>query len=145
MPAAVSLDRDLIVERYRENRARSRALFDLVADEAYYSRPIALRHPLVFYEGHLPGFSFNTLVKKGLGGSSIDARLEDLFARGIDPHEAAASASSAGAWPSRDDVRAFADEADRRVIEVLRTADLDRPGDPLLDRGEAVFAVIEHE
>ena len=44
---------------------RSRALFDLLADEAYYSRPIALRHPIVFYEGHLPAFSFNTLVKKG--------------------------------------------------------------------------------
>ena len=72
---------------YRRNRARSRALFDLLADEAYYSQPIALRHPIVFYEGHLPGFSFNTLVKKALGRPSIDPRLETLFARGIDPHE----------------------------------------------------------
>ena len=30
-----------------------------------YSRPIDLRHPIVFYEGHLPAFSFNTLVKTG--------------------------------------------------------------------------------
>src|SRR5579862_7885277 len=108
MPTAVGLDRDLVIERYRENRARSRALFDLVADEAYYARPISLRHPLVFYEGHLPGFSFNTLVKKALGGSSIDARLERLFARGIDPHEASGSQSGVAAWPSRDEVRAFA-------------------------------------
>jgi ergothioneine biosynthesis protein EgtB len=64
-------------------------LFDMLAEEAYYSRPIALRHPIVFYEGHLPGFSFNTLVKKGLGLPSIDTRLETLFARGIDPHESA--------------------------------------------------------
>ena len=62
----------------QKNRARSRALFDLIADEAYYSQPIALRHPIVFYEGHLPGFSFNTLVKKALGRPSIDARLETL-------------------------------------------------------------------
>ena len=61
---------------YRENRARSRALFDLLAPEAYYQRPIALRHPIVFYEGHLPAFSFNTLVKRGLGRPGIDARLE---------------------------------------------------------------------
>ena len=83
------------VERYRRNRARSRQLFTLLSDEAYYDQPIALRHPIVFYEGHLPGFSFNTLVKKALGGSSIDARLEDLFARGIDPHESAAARSQA--------------------------------------------------
>ena len=46
-----------------------------------------LRNPIVFYQGHLPAFSFNTLVKKGLGRPGFDARLEDLFARGIDPHE----------------------------------------------------------
>ena len=64
-------------------------LFDLLADEAYYSQPIALRHPIVFYEGHLPAFSFNTLVKRALGGPSIDPRLEQLFARGIDPRRSA--------------------------------------------------------
>ena len=42
---------------YRRNRTRSRALFDMLTDDAYYSQPIALRHPIVFYEGHLPGFS----------------------------------------------------------------------------------------
>ena len=77
---------------YRRNRARSRALFDILTDDAYYSQPIALRHPIVFYEGHLPGFSFNTLVKKALGRPGIDARLEALFARGIDPHESGAAA-----------------------------------------------------
>src|SRR5205809_3898083 len=79
------LDRDALIAWYRRNRERSRALFDLLTDEAYYSQPIALRHPIVFYAGHLPAFSFNTLVKRGLGCSSIDERLETLFARGIDP------------------------------------------------------------
>ena len=82
----MGFDRSAAADWYRRNRARSRALFDLLAEEAYYSQPIALRHPIVFYEGHLPGFSFNALVKKGLGRPSIDANLEALFARGIDPH-----------------------------------------------------------
>jgi ergothioneine biosynthesis protein EgtB len=140
--------------------ARPRAIFDLLVEDAYYSQPIALRHPIVFYEGHLPGFSFNTLVKKGLGRPSIDARLEALFARGIDPHEAqtgtagaggagqAGQAGGAGAsnpWPLRDEVHRFADEADRQVIDALLHADVDRPGDPLLDRAEAVFTILEHE
>src|SRR3954463_6994093 len=76
-----------LLQRYRRNRQRTREIFNLLSDEAYYSQPITLRHPIVFYEGHLPGFSFNTLVKKGLGGTSIDRRLEGLFARGIDPAE----------------------------------------------------------
>ena len=129
---------------YLKNRSRSRRLFDLIVDEAYYSRPIALRNPIVFYEGHLPAFSFNTLVKKALGGPGIDARLEDLFARGIDPEEA--DRSSRGAeWPDRAAVRAFAEEADRRVLDALAREPLDRPGHPLLDRREAVFAILEHE
>ena len=59
--------RPALIDWYVRNRARSKGLFDLVSEEAYYSRPIALRHPIVFYEGHLPAFSFNTLVKRGLG------------------------------------------------------------------------------
>ena len=75
-PARAALDRHALVAWYRENRDRSRALFDLLTEEAYYSRPIALRHPIVFYEGHLPGFSFNTLVKRTLGLPGIDAGFE---------------------------------------------------------------------
>jgi iron(II)-dependent oxidoreductase len=146
---AVLPSRAVLLERYRRNRERSHRLFAVLSEDSYYSQPIALRHPVVFYEGHLPGFSFNTLVKKALGRPSIDARLEQLFARGIDPHESTAarppSPGSQGQWPSREVVRAFAEEADRLVIDALQHADIERPGHPLLDRGEAVFAILEHE
>jgi iron(II)-dependent oxidoreductase len=151
----MAFDRPAAAAWYRRNRARSREIFDLLTEQTYYSRPIALRHPIVFYDGHLPGFSFNTLVKKGLGQPSIDPRLETLFARGIDPHETqvagtegAGRAGRAGrddGWPTRDEVRAFADEADRQVIDAILHADVDRPGHPLLDRAEAVFTILEHE
>src|SRR6202049_4532620 len=141
--------RPMLLDWYRRNRDRTRMLFDLISDEAYYSRPISLRHPIVFYEGHLPGFSFNTLVKKALGRASIDERLEALFARGIDPHESAAGSAATrdhrDLWPSRKAVHAFAHEAARAVIDALTHAHLDRPGHPLLDHAEAVFAILEHE
>src|SRR2546425_10899014 len=118
------LDRPALVAWYHRNRARSRALFDMLADEAYYSQPIALRHPIVFYEGHLPAFSFNTLVKRGLGRHSIDAPLEALFARGIDPHESSGHDATPvhdtqAEWPTRDAVRRFAAEADGQVLDAL--------------------------
>jgi ergothioneine biosynthesis protein EgtB len=139
------VNREAAIRRYRRNRERSRALFEMIADEVYYSRPIDLRHPIVFYEGHLPAFSLNTLVKRGLGQEGIDARLEQLFARGIDPHPGENRGGAIGGWPDRTAVRAFADEADRRVLDALTNADLERPGVPLLDRAEAVFSILEHE
>ena len=137
-----------LLERYRRNRARTRELFDLLTDDAWYSQPVALRHPIVFYEGHLPGFSFNTLVRKALGGRSIDPRFEDLFARGIDPDEAAGSDSTQSRqarWPSRREVAAFVEEADRRVLDAIVNAGIEQEGHPYLDRAEAVFAILEHE
>jgi iron(II)-dependent oxidoreductase len=134
------------IERYQRLRQRSGQIFGLLSDAAYYSRPIALRHPIVFYDGHLTAFAFNTLVKRALGRPGIDERLERLFARGIDPHEqGAGGAEAADAWPSRETVRQFNGEAERQVAEALGRDDLSRPGHPLLDRAEAVFAILEHE
>src|SRR5262249_28262934 len=131
----------------RRNRARSKAIFDLIVEDAYYERPISLRHPIVFYEGHLPAFSFDTLVKRGLGKPSIDRHFETLFARGIDPHESAAGSleNGRGGWPTRAALQQFAEEADRQVLDALADADLDQPGHPLMDRAEAVFTILEHE
>src|SRR5262245_38439618 len=137
----MAIDREAVLSWYRRNRERSSALFELLTAESLYSQPISLRHPVIFYVGHLPAFSFNTLVKRGLGRPSIDARLEVLFARGIDPDptddvnpKADAPTKRPDAWPRLDDVRAFVAEADRQVIDALAHGDLERSGDPLLDR-----------
>jgi formylglycine-generating enzyme required for sulfatase activity len=133
------IDRESALSWYQRNRERSRALFAMLPEDAYYERPIELRHPVVFYDGHLPGFSFNTLVKKALGEPSIDARLESLFARGIDPDESLSRRSGEAAkadWPDRETVREFVDEADARVVDALRKADVTT---------EPVFTILEHE
>lgn len=135
---------------YRRNRARSEALFGLIEPEAYYARPIALRMPTAFYDGHIPAFSFSTLVKRGLGLPSIDERLEILFARGIDPHESEAATvkdklPAESGWPTREEIRKLAAEADRRVLDALLHGDIDQPGHPMLERAEAAFCILEHE
>jgi len=147
-----AIDRASLTAWYRRNRERSRTLFDLLAGEdALYRQPIPLRHPFVFYEGHVPAFSFITLVRRALGGPAIDERLEALFARGIDPptdpspDSAAGGKAEPGSWPDRSITRAFAAEADARVLRALEEDDLDRPGHPFLDRAEAVFVILEHE
>src|SRR5262245_60401099 len=127
---------------YRRNRARSEAIFDLIDPAAYYTRPISLRNPIVFYEGHLPAFSVLAFLRRGLGRPSVDARLERLFERGIDPDSEAAAVPRSGAstiWPSRDEVRAFAAACDEAVLGALR----DMPSTP--EAIEGLYTALEHE
>ncbi|HEX8619230.1 MAG TPA: SUMF1/EgtB/PvdO family nonheme iron enzyme [Thermoanaerobaculia bacterium] len=136
--------REGLVDWYRRARARTRSLFDIVVPDAYYDRPVALRNPIVFYEGHLPGFALNTLVKLAHKRRGVDERLETLFARGIDPEDEASVPEQSG-WPAREDVHAFARACDELVEDALRNAPLEDENVPELRNGEAVFTVLEHE
>jgi gamma-glutamyl hercynylcysteine S-oxide synthase len=142
MATAVALDTAAAAAWYRRNRARSEAIFDLIDPAAYYTRPIALRNPIVFYEGHLPAFSVLAFLRRGLGRPPIDARLEALFERGIDPETEAAAVPRSGAatvWPSRDEVRAFARACDDAVIAAI--ASLPSSALPI----EGLYTALEHE
>lgn len=140
------IDRGQAVEAYRANRERTRALFEMLAPEAYYERPIPLRHPVVFYDGHIPAFAVNALLKKGLGHPGIDNDLEALFARGIDPADrTAAAASDVEAWPPRGVVRRFVERADEAVLAALASDDIKSGGNAVLRRGQGVFTILEHE
>jgi gamma-glutamyl hercynylcysteine S-oxide synthase len=124
--------REELIEWYRRTRARTRELFDLIPEDAYHARPIPLRNPIVFYEGHLPAFAVNTLVKLTLGRKGVDERLESLFERGIDPADEAAVNNPTSVWPSRAEVRSYGAAAEALFEEHV-------------DNCEAAFTVIEHE
>jgi iron(II)-dependent oxidoreductase len=131
--------RESLIEWYRATRARTRQLFELITPDAYYDRPIALRNPIVFYEGHLPAFSVNTLVKLTLNREGIDEHLETIFERGIDPDSEVAVRSPTDVWPSRGEVQAYGTQADALVERTLGEDNIE------IDGGEAVFTIIEHE
>jgi iron(II)-dependent oxidoreductase len=142
--------RTRLVEWYRRNRERSQQLFDLLDPDVYYTRPIALRNPIVFYEGHLPAFSVISLLTRGLGQRGVDERLEALFARGIDPDSEQSAAPRSGAdtkWPARSEVLAFGRAVDRAVVDALERARFDYAGveHRAMAHGEAIFTALEHE
>jgi ergothioneine biosynthesis protein EgtB len=143
---STTIDRTALLAWYDRNRARSAQLFAMLDPSTYYTRPISLRHPIVFYEGHLPAFSVIALIRRGLGQPPIDERLEQLFARGIDPEdERAADSSQRSAWPTRDEVQAYARAADAAIIDALRSATIDQPGHPVLDHAGGAYVALEHE
>ena len=58
---------------------RYESLFEcLSCDEAYYVKPISLRHPLIFYFGHTATFFINKLVLAGLLTERVHPGYESL-------------------------------------------------------------------
>ncbi len=140
------IDRNALQACYRANRARSAQLFGTIDPMAFEERPIPLRHPPVFYLGHLPAFSFLTLNRRGLGEAAIDEALERLFERGIDPSTAIdAALHERSDWPSLAAVEAFGARCDARVLQALAEGPIEDPATPRLRRAESAFAILEHE
>ncbi len=74
-----------ILQYFHASFDRYESLFSLLRDEqAYRIKPIALRHPLIFYFGHTATFFVNKLLLAGLITRRIDARIERLCAVGVD-------------------------------------------------------------
>src|SRR5215470_17132340 len=72
-------------QRLRAARRRSDEVLSLVRPEALTQRPVAERHRLVFYLGHLEAFDANLLLRDSLGRVPLRPDLDELFAFGIDP------------------------------------------------------------
>ncbi len=142
-----TLDREAFRRWYLRNRNRTFEIFSIFEPSAYYERPIPLRHPLVFYEGHLPAFSHNTLRVGALGEPPVDADLQVFFERGIDPSSVqAAKEHERAGWPDRAKVQAFGAACDAAILRALATADLtDEAKSPRLERANAAFTILEHE
>jgi len=122
--------------RYEAVRARTREIFDLLAPDAFDQRPIALRHPIRFYEGHLASFNFGMLLQSGFAKADPQPELTALFARGIDPlNEAAADHASIHQWPPRAVVRDYIERVESRMRAALRDG-----VDPLY-----LHTAVEHE
>jgi gamma-glutamyl hercynylcysteine S-oxide synthase len=146
MTTTLALDRGHLLDCYHGNREQTARLFAFIADEAFYDRPIPLRHPFAFYAGHIPAFSYLTLNERGLGEPPIDGRLETIFERGIDPATADdARRHERADWPDRASIAAFAASCDARVVEALRSANIENPGVPSLRRAQAAYTILEHE
>jgi iron(II)-dependent oxidoreductase len=140
------VDRSALAAWYRANRARSAEIFALIDPEVYFDAPIPLRHPFVFYEGHLPAFSYTTLIGNALGEPPVNAGFQVLFERGIDPKNANdAQAHRRAAWPSRAEVTAFGAACDAAVLHAYAHAKLDDPSKPDLVRAQAAYTILEHE
>jgi ergothioneine biosynthesis protein EgtB len=112
-----------LLARLSESRNRTDELFDLVRPEALYDRPIAERHRIVFYIGHLEAFDWNLLRERIVDAPSFHPDFDHLFAFGIDPVDGGLPTDQPSDWPSLAQVREYVqrvrDELDDRLVAVV--------------------------
>jgi 5-histidylcysteine sulfoxide synthase/putative 4-mercaptohistidine N1-methyltranferase len=79
----------------------------LTQEQAYFRKPIELRHPLIFYFGHTATFFINKLIIAGLIKERINPRFEAMFAVGVDEMSWDDLNESHYDWPSVAEVTAY--------------------------------------
>lgn len=125
--------------------SRYEQLFEvLTCEEAYLRKPIALRHPLIFYLGHTATFFINKLLLAGLIDERINPRFESMFAVGVDEMSWDDLNDANYDWPSVQAVREYRNAVRRVVDRVIHDAPLTTPigwGNPWW----VVIMGIEHE
>lgn len=102
---------------------RYESLFEtLASDEAYYIKPITLRHPLIFYLGHTATFFTNKLILAQVITNRINPKLESMFAVGVDEMSWDDLDTTHYDWPKVDEVltyrRIMREMVDRLITEL---------------------------
>ena len=112
-----------MIERLEDARRQTDALFTIVKPEALYDRPIAERHRIVFYIGHLEAFDWNLLAGP-LGLPAFQPEFDRLFAFGIDPVDGGLPSDKPGDWPTLDLVAGYRGRV-REALDAALPARLD--------------------
>src|SRR6202453_944316 len=112
MPTAISdlSAYHLLIEQFAKARRETDDLFAIVRPEALYDRPIAERHRIIFYVGHLEAFDWNLLHQSVFDLKSRHPELDRLFAFGIDPVGGGLPSDRPSDWPSLEVVRDYVRE-----------------------------------
>lgn len=131
-------------QRFRDAWRQSDRILELVPRDAWLEQPIALRHPILFYVGHLPAFAWNQVGRGLLGRGHLHPSFDDLFERGIDPLDT--DRHDVGVrWPAVDDVLSYRDRTRERLLELVPAVAERAETDPMAARGRILNVVLEHE
>jgi len=135
---------DTFRQRLRNAWAASDRIFDLVPRDRWLEQPIRLRHPILFYIGHLPAFAWNQVGRGLLDLGALHPTFDELFERGIDPVGMDGPEASID-WPGVDEVLAYRDRARARLLELVEDVAARAGRDRLAARGRILNVALEHE
>lgn len=122
---------------------RTDDLFAMIPPGSWSVRPIEQRHPIVFYVGHLPAFSWNLVGRAVLSRGWLRREFDSLFDFGIDPEFGEVVAEPV--WPPVSEILDYRD----RLRDEIRNCGKDLlavAGErPLAEHARVLRLVLEHE
>jgi len=151
--------------------AYSDRIFDLLREEneansnaspptlAMYLKPIDLRHPFIFYLGHLPAFASKHIllgfVEQDADAKEIPVRderigiFEEIFDRGMDPNvdDPSKCHPHSGvpiSWPSVQEVLSYRTQVRQHVLQKMPSI-LGRTDRLMAQKGRVFSMVAEHD
>src|ERR1700678_1332857 len=132
-------------EQLAAARRQTDSLFALVKPDSLYERPIAERHRIVFYIGHLEAFDWNLFHERILGLESFHPEFDRLFAFGIDPVGGGLPTDQPADWPSITAVQDYVRKIRAALDENLaRALDSDFPATDGFPLNTLLNVAIEH-
>ena len=109
--------------RLIQARSTTDQLFQILKEDAFYERPIAERHRVIFYLGHVEAFDWNLLGERAFGLAKFHRSFDQLFAFGIDPVGGGLPTDQPSDWPSRTEIAEYnlklRELLDRAIEEAL--------------------------
>ncbi|MBK0062733.1 5-histidylcysteine sulfoxide synthase [Acinetobacter sp. S54] len=121
------------------------SLFEcLASEEAFYKKPISLRHPLIFYYGHTATFFINKLLLTRMIEQRVDQKMESMFAVGVDEMSWDDLDDTHYEWPTSQQVKAYRDKVRILILDLIEHAPLNMPID-WDNPWWAIIMGIEHE
>src|SRR5882672_10403414 len=141
-PAAVRIRHDLQT-RLLQARLRTDEIFPLIHEKALYDRPIAERHRLIFYLGHVEVFDWNLLGRRAFGLRSFRPAFDQLFAFGIDPVGGGLPNDGPLDWPTHREIDLY-NQRLREELDTAVDAALEHPSEGHPQLLEMLETAIEH-
>ncbi|WP_225318885.1 5-histidylcysteine sulfoxide synthase [Cellvibrio sp. KY-GH-1] len=121
------------------------SLFECLAnDQAFYTKSIRLRHPLIFYYGHTATFFVNKLLLTRMISERLNHRFESMFAVGVDEMSWDDLNDAHYQWPTPTEVKSYRDQVRSLVLNLIDNAPLQLPVD-WNNPWWAIIMGIEHE
>jgi iron(II)-dependent oxidoreductase len=139
------LQTNSLIQRLTEVRQNTDSLFEVVRPNALYDRPIAERHRIIFYIGHLEAFDWNLFRGQPLQLRAFNPDYDKLFAFGIDPLDGQLPSDQPQDWPVVNEIHGYRDRVRQELDALLSSSRFNEQGsEDAIPLPTLLHTAIEH-
>lgn len=123
MQPSVGLAPGMLQTTLNAAREETDKLFSVIRTGSIHERPVAQRHRLIFYLGHLEAFDWNQIAPGQLSAERFNPTFDKLFEAGIDPDSNSLPMDRPSDWPALYEVQSYCKRVRREIDLLIAHAD----------------------